>query len=108
MRFALLGLLMVACTPKSNDGAPSAPVNPVEKGRSVYVSNCIACHNADPKLDGAVGPAVAGSSLELLEQRVLKQSYPAGYAPKRSTKVMPAMVFLKDQIPALHAYLNAP
>ena len=99
--FILLG--PVACTKKTD-----AVVNPVDRGRSVYAANCTACHNANPRLDGAVGPAIHGSSLELLEARVLRAAYPAGYKPKRETHLMPAMPFLKDDIPALHAYLNSP
>jgi mono/diheme cytochrome c family protein len=81
---------------------------PVEKGRAVFAANCTACHNANPKLDGSVGPAIFGSSQELLERRILHTDYPPGYKPKRQTHVMPALPFLKDDIPALQAYLNNP
>ena len=101
---ALLLLAPAACTKK----AAEAPASPIEQGKSFYLRHCIACHNADPKVDGAIGPAVYGSSLELLEARVLRAEYPAGYAPKRTTRVMTALPFLKDDIPALHAYLNSP
>jgi mono/diheme cytochrome c family protein len=76
-----------------------------EKGRSYYLSSCIACHNSDPAKDGALGPAVASSSWELLEARVMRAEYPAGYTPKRDTRVMVAMPFLERQLPALAAYL---
>ena len=42
----------------------------------------------DPRTDGSLGPAVAGASLELLTARVLRAEYPAGYTPKRETRVM--------------------
>lgn len=79
----------------------------VDQGRQAYLSSCIACHNADPARDGALGPAVAGSSLELLEARVLRGEYPDGYTPRRDTAVMLAMPFLEKQIPAMAAYLQA-
>lgn len=71
----------------------------------MYVANCTACHNADPALDGSLGPATAGSSIELLEARLLRNSYPEGYIPKRDSRVMMALPYLKDDIPALAAYL---
>ena len=99
--------------PTAGQPAPPAPKpepepeNLVEKGRQAYLGNCIACHNPDPTVDGALGPAVDGSSLELLEARVLRAEYPEGYTPKRTTGSMLAMPFLEAQIPALAAYLEA-
>ena len=76
------------------------------EGRQAYLSTCIACHNADPKLDGALGPAVAGASQALLTARILYGEYPEGYKPKRDTRSMVPMPFLEKQIPALTAYLG--
>ena len=33
-----------------------------ERGRQIYQSQCIACHNPDPSQPGPIGPAVRGSS----------------------------------------------
>lgn len=79
----------------------------VEAGRSVYNANCIACHAMDPRQDGALGPAVAGSPLELIEARVMRAEYPEGYPPKRATRVMVPMPHLKDRLPELAAYLGS-
>ena len=76
-----------------------------QRGRSTYLSVCIACHNQDPALDGAVGPAIAGASRELLEARVVHAGYPPGYQPKRSSSAMPAFPQLAGQIDDLHAFL---
>ncbi len=76
------------------------------KGKGVYFSVCISCHNANPKLAGAVGPDVYGSSMELLTHRVLLGKYPEGYKPKRVGQQMPVFEDLKNDIPALHFYLN--
>lgn len=97
---------------EERDGAATRPAaasaeERVEQGRQAYLSSCIACHNVDPAKDGALGPAVAGSSLELLEARVLRGEYPDGYTPRRDTAVMLAMPFLEKQIPAMAAYLAA-
>ena len=89
--------------------APAAaePVDLVAEGRATYLGNCIACHNPDPTQDGALGPAIAGSSPALVEARVMRAEYPAGYTPKRETKAMIAMPFLEKKIPALAAYLQS-
>lgn len=113
--FGAAALCLVAafgCTKKSSapaGNAGSAQENAAqlaEAGRRSYLANCTACHNADPNKDGAIGPAVAGSSEELLRARLADASYPAGYKPKRETKAMAALPHLKDDVPALRAYLN--
>jgi mono/diheme cytochrome c family protein len=77
----------------------------VEAGRGVYMGNCIACHNPDATKDGALGPAVAGASLELIEARVLRSEYPEGYTPKRDTRVMVALPHLAPKMKELTVYL---
>jgi mono/diheme cytochrome c family protein len=89
------------CSEPSTPGGPAA-----ERGRQVYLAQCIACHNPDPSLAGPVGPPVKGSSRELLEAKNLKGKYPSGYAPKRPTTLMPAQPALEPEIPALAALLK--
>jgi len=98
-----------APTPAPTPPPPSPPLDPAqlaERGRSIYMSNCIACHNVDPSADGALGPAVTGSSEALIYARVVDGTYPEGYTPKRDTRVMIALPHLKPEIPALAAYLD--
>ena len=102
-----LAWVMVAC---SEAGAPSTPSVPepgklVAEGRATYHGSCTACHNPDPILDGALGPAVAGASVELLEARIMRAEYPPGHTPRRTTAAMLAMPFLESKIPALAAFL---
>jgi mono/diheme cytochrome c family protein len=100
----LTAVWLVACSKDSKDSAAKDP--DAARGRAVFVANCVACHNNDPSKDGPIGPAIKGSSKELLEARVLSTSYPPNYKPKRPTKVMPQFPFLKDEIPYLAAYLH--
>lgn len=79
----------------------------VEAGRAVYMGNCIACHNPDATQDGALGPSVAGASLELIEARVLRSEYPEGYTPKRDTRVMVALPHLAPKLKELTVYLDS-
>ena len=46
--------------------------------------------------------------MELLEARVVRGEYPPGYEPKRKSKAMVPLPQVKADIPALHAFLNAP
>lgn len=103
--FFLTVFLILGCQKERPSVGPVDPL--VDKGRAVYLSNCIACHNPDPTLNGAIGPNVYGSSIELLEARILHAKYPDGYKPKRETAQMPAFPELKNEIPAIHAFLNS-
>lgn len=108
---------MPAPGPEPIPAPPVADVDPkpvelsseelIAGGRSVYNANCIACHSLDPTMDGALGPAVSGSSLALIEARILRSEYPEGYVPKRPTKVMIALPHLKPRLAELVAYLNS-
>ena len=85
----------------------SRPLDPAaERGRLIYLANCIACHNSDPAFPGAVGPEVRGSPRELLEVKIVRGTYPPGYAPKRPTKIMPPQPGLAPDIPDLAAFLK--
>lgn len=108
MKFSVFLLLLAACTKPGSDGAPVSPEETlVRTGKSVYASNCIACHNPDPTKDGPLGPAVKGSSRELIEARVLRAEYPPGYTPKRKSKVMVALPQLNaNDLDALAAFLK--
>lgn len=92
-----------------NEGSPAQLQTSelVSRGRAVYAAVCASCHNMNPELDGALGPSVSGSSIELLEARLLYATYPEGYKPKRDTKQMVALPQFKNDIPAIHAYLNS-
>ena len=79
----------------------------IQRGRAVYQTQCTACHNTNPHRPGSLGPDVFGSSRELLEARIVRGSYPAGYTPKRETHVMAPLPHLKNELDAIHAYLNA-
>ena len=104
--FACCILALSACSKKSDDKSQSAKNPDWERGRAVYVANCVACHNSDPAKDGPIGPAIKGSQKEVIEARVLHGNYPPSYKPKRDTKVMPQFPFLEREIPYLVAYLR--
>ena len=94
-----------AAAPAETETASADPM--IAKGKSVYGSVCIACHNMDPNQAGAIGPDLAGTTLELLQTKVLKNEYPSGYTPKRDTSNMVPLPHLEPDLPALAAYLDS-
>ena len=95
-------LLLLAACGKQEDTRTLA-----QKGRTIYSLHCITCHNPNPAKDGSLGPALQGSSLELLTARVIHGEYPPGYTPKRPTHIMQKLPLTEEEIQALHAYLNS-
>lgn len=96
-------LLLAGCGDEPR--APTGAGNP-DRGRQVYLAQCIACHNPDPSRTGPLGPPVKGASRALLEARVVRGTYPPGYTPKRPSAVMQPMPHLASAIPDLAAYLQ--
>ena len=84
----------------------SAQAGDAAKGKAVFMANCIACHNMDPAKVGPIGPAIKGASKELLEAKVINNTYPAGFKPQRDTKIMPPLPHLKANLDDLAAYLK--
>lgn len=97
--FAVLGFVRLAgCS-------DSRPLTPIERGRRVYMANCVICHNPDPTQPGSQGPPIAGSSRDLVEARVVHAAYPPGYTPQRTTHGMPAQPLLAARVDDLTAFL---
>ena len=101
-------LLCLAACGKDEAPAPAAGAGAgdPERGRQVWLAQCVACHNVDPAKDGPVGPAVKGASRELVDARVVQGAYPPGYKPKRDSKVMPPRPDLAPSVPDLTAFLT--
>jgi mono/diheme cytochrome c family protein len=99
---ATLVLCLAACS-----GGDAKVDTPAARGEKIYKNICATCHGVDPNHDGTVGPAIAGSSLELVEAKVLHGEYPPGYKPKRETSLMTPLPHLKQYVPDLAAYLQA-
>ena len=74
----------------------------IGRGKAIYLSNCISCHNRDPNQRGALGPELVGTPLEVMMLKVVTgDEYPAGYTPKRKTKLM-------KKFPQLRGLMCAP
>jgi mono/diheme cytochrome c family protein len=101
----IAGLIALCACGKSPREAGESPA--AVEGRRVFIANCASCHNVNPKLDGSLGPAIAGSSRVLIEARVLHQAYPPGYRPKRGTHLMRPLPWLAPKIDDLTAFLAA-
>ena len=91
--------------------APAVSAALVEKGKVIYMSNCISCHNKDPREKGSVGPAQSSTPWEVVKHKVITGRYPEalppGYVPARTTKAMRAFPKLEADLPAIWAYLRS-
>jgi mono/diheme cytochrome c family protein len=101
-----LAVFALAAAVAGCSGQGSALSPEAERGRQVYVAQCTSCHSSDPAQNGPLGPAVKGSSRELLEARLLRGAYPSGYTPKRPSVVMQPMPHLAGSLDDLAAYLR--
>jgi mono/diheme cytochrome c family protein len=98
---ALIAIVAMACGGESEDsGDPAAA-----RGEKIYRNICVVCHNPNSNQPGPLGPAIAGSSRELLEARLLRGEYPAGYTPQRNTQQMPRFEFLEPNLDDIVAFL---
>lgn len=98
---AAAALAAAACSSGDEPAGDAAAA----RGKVLFHNVCVACHNTDPTQDGSLGPAIAGASLPLLEAKVLRGEYPAGYTPRRAGAVMPRYEYVAEGIPDLAAYL---
>jgi mono/diheme cytochrome c family protein len=83
----------------------------LEKGKRLYLSNCISCHNKDPNKKGALGPEVIDAPIEIMTAKVMTGRYPEvlpdGFVPKRSSKIMKPIPKLKDDIQDIYAWVQS-
>jgi mono/diheme cytochrome c family protein len=98
---ALMAIAALACSGESEESGDPA----VARGEKIYRNICLVCHNADPNQTGVLGPDIASANRELLEAKVLRGEYPAGYTPKRNTKQMPQFNYLEPNLDDIAAFL---
>ena len=83
----------------------------LDKGRRLYFSNCIQCHNKDPNLKGSLGPEVVDAPLVIMTSKVMTGNYPAvlpaGFVPKRKSRAMKKIPKLQNDIPAIYAWVQS-
>ena len=106
-----------AATAEAKPAAPAAPIvypmNPVDiaKGKEIYLSTCIKCHNKDPNVKGAIGPELTDAPLEIMQAKVATGRYPdvlpEGFVPKRKTKQMIKQPQALADVPSIHAYVQS-
>jgi mono/diheme cytochrome c family protein len=98
-----LGALAVfaACSGESDSSQDPA----VARGELIYRNICVVCHNADPGQEGTLGPVIVQATRALLEAKVLRGEYPAGYTPARDTRQMPQFQYLEPNLDDIEAFL---
>lgn len=89
----------------------SADQETIDRGRRLYLSNCIQCHNRDPNRKGPIGPEMTDAPLSIMTAKIMTGKYPevlpAGFVPKRKTTAMRKIIKLEKDIPAIHAYVQS-
>lgn len=106
---AIAALAMVtACSDSGGKGRGwKNPSQAALRGEQTFALGCASCHNfKDPFSRGMQGPAIARSSRELLEARIMRAEYPPGYTPKQAGNTMAKLPQYKDRIDNLHAFLQ--
>jgi mono/diheme cytochrome c family protein len=100
---AIIGTLFISSTLMAQPN--------LEKGKRLYLSNCIQCHNRDPNRKGSIGPEMVDAPLEVMTSKVMTGLYPeklpAGFIPKRKTKAMRKIPKLQKDIPDIHAWVQS-
>ena len=81
----------------------------IEKGKRIWLTTCVQCHNRDPNVKGSIGPETVDAPIEVLSAKVITGKYPdplpAGFVPKRKTKAMRPLPQFKNDIPSIHAFI---
>lgn len=107
----------MAKTPPVVPGQPNvgtvvkADPTTLDKGKRLYMANCIQCHNRDPNIKGPIGPEMVDAPLYVMTSKVMTSKYPdplpPGFVPKRKSHAMRAIPKLKNDIPAIHAWVQS-
>lgn len=88
-----------------------AQTTELDKGRRVYLSVCIQCHNKDPNIKGSIGPELVDAPLEVMTVKVKTGRYPEvlpkGFVPKRKTKIMRPLPRNEKDVPAIYAWIQS-
>ncbi len=83
----------------------------IARGKKIWMSVCIQCHNRDPNLKGSLGPEVIDAPLEVMLHKVQTGKYPeklpAGFVPKRKTKAMRALPKNVPDVPHIWAFVQS-
>jgi mono/diheme cytochrome c family protein len=110
MKYFLLG---VACYSLIYSGLSwsSGDQALLDKGKRLYISNCIQCHNRDPNQKGSLGPEVVDAPLEIMTAKIMTGVYPEklppGFVPKRKSKAMRKIPHLQKDIPAIYQWVQS-
>jgi mono/diheme cytochrome c family protein len=100
----LLGSLFLSGLALSDDAK-------IAKGKRIWLSTCIQCHNRDPNVKGSIGPETVDAPLEIMTAKVMTGKYPdklpAGFIPKRKSKAMRPLTQFKNDIPAIYEYVQS-
>ncbi len=83
----------------------------LDKGKRLYIANCLRCHNKDPNVKGSIGPEIVDAPYLVMYSKVMTGKYPdplpKGFVPKRKSRAMAPISKLKNDIPAIWHYVQS-
>jgi hypothetical protein len=89
----------------------AGPVVDIAKGKRIWMSACIQCHNRDPNIKGSIGPETVDAPLEVMMSKVMTGKYPKplpkGFVPKRKTSAMRALPQHGKDVHSIWAYIQS-
>ena len=77
------------------------------RGKEVYQSSCVRCHNSNPLKIGILAPNIAGTSLETIKSMLLKGKPPEGQEPKWTHVEMDPLPHLIEEAPYIFEYISS-
>ena len=111
LKGAILGPFLLSSLAFSETPSKVVDHATLEKGRILYVANCLRCHNKDPNERGSIGPEIADAPYEVMYSKIMTGKYPdplpEGYVPKRTSRAMMPIPRLKEDIPAIWHYVQS-
>ncbi|PKA05738.1 c-type cytochrome [Leptospira ellisii] len=106
-RLLFIGFVLVFANCKEDESlTPEQKL--VSQGKGLYVTNCSACHNQNPAIDGAEDTYDEKLIFHFDKASSRIGTYPPGYVPKRQSQIMTRLPLNDDQIKSIEAFLNAP
>ena len=103
LKILVISLIFTSC---KNEDTKNSVSDSYEKGKTIYESTCISCHNIDPQIDGVLAPRITDINYNLIESMIMTGKLPVGVAQKWPGAKMAPLPYLEKHIPDLYEYLK--
>lgn len=106
-RFLMLLVATLSASALAAGPTPAAKADPA-KGKEIFSTVCVACHNADGNSSIAANPKLAGQHPDYLLKQMKNFKSEGGKAPERVNPIMNGMIaaYSEEQMRDIAAYLG--